>query len=257
MDVSVSQEQGSISVLGWFDTPGGVIANGYGGWDIVVASYSLEGELLWTVTLGSAEDEVSGSLLQQDDRLYVLFNSWVKGRRWDVKMVVLDAEGLIVAEKSYGGTGSDIVNDVIKTGDGNLIVLGTTDSTGPATPPTRGKIDVWIMQIDPGGEILWQARYGGSEQDLGHDISRGGNDSYWLLAASESRDGDVGRHIGSWDLWVCEIDDGGKLLETQTYGTLNQEQPAQILAGTEHIYFLGGTVLSKTFSAPFFIKEKY
>jgi hypothetical protein len=113
------------------------------------------------------------------------------------------------------------------------------------------------LKLTPQGKVLWEARLGGSENDLGHDIVMGKDDTYWVLGSSESRDGDIHDHIGGWDICIFNIDNDGQLLSSETYGTLNDDQPVQILQMPEHLLFLAGTKKSDIFSEPFLIKKDY
>jgi hypothetical protein len=215
------------------------------------------GELDWVTTVGSSDDDMMGSILCERENLYVAYHSWVKGRNWDIKLVTLDRHGKIVEERSYGGRGSELVHKVIKTGDGNFVLLGSTDSIDPEIKESQGKIDLWVLKITPQGKVLWEARFGGSENELGRDIVMGKDGTYWVLGSSESRDGDIHGHIGGWDICIFRLANDGQLLSSETYGTLDDDQPVQILPTPDHLLFLSSTKKSDTFSEPFLIEKPY
>jgi len=256
-DTYICEEGRTIAVAGWFNAAGGDIPKIHGGWDIIAAKYNALGERIWGTTLGSADDDMMGSILCDHGNVYIIYNSWVKGRNWDIKFFTLDVNGKIVTEKSYGGNGSEIAHKIIRTPDGNFLILGSTDSIGSEMDESRGKIDLWIIKIDLKGNIIWKTRFGGSQNDLGRDIVPGLDGSYWVLGSTESRDGDIAEHIGSWDIWVFNIDNDGHLLSSETYGTLDEDQPIQILPLQTHMLFLCGTKKSDIFSEPFLIKKEY
>jgi len=255
-DICGYADENTVAVVGWFNASGGDIPKVYGGWDIVVAKYDTLGELKWVKTLGAADDDMSGSILCDKGNINVVYNSWVKDRQWDLKFVTLDQDGNLIEEKSYGGSGSEIVHKIIKTHDENFIILGSTDSAEIERNNARGKIDIWIIKIDAQGNILWQTRRGGSEDDLGHDIALGRDGSYWVLGSTESHDGDVTKHIGGWDICIFNIDDHGHLVDSEIYGTLDDDQPMQILPMQTEVLFLCGTKKTDVFSEPFLIKKK-
>jgi hypothetical protein len=253
----VSEDQQTITVLGWVNAGGGNLPGSYGGWDIVAAQYDAHGETRWITTLGSAEDDMTGSILSRGENVYLVYNSWVKGRNWEIKFVTLNTHGKILHEKSYGGHGSELVHKVIPTPDGNFLILGSTDSIDTELGKSQGKIDIWIVKIDSAGNIIWKTRLGGSEDDLGHDIVYGLDGSYWVLGMTQSHDGDITEHIGGWDICIFKIDRNGNLTDSETYGTLNDDQPIQILAMQSSILFLSGTKRTEILSEPFFIKKDY
>lgn len=255
-DTYICDDGRTIAVAGWFNAAGGDISKIHGGWDILAATYNALGERIWVTSFGSADDDMMGSILCDHGNVYVIYNSWVKGRNWDIKFFTLDVHGKIVVEKSYGGHGSEIAHKIIRTQDGNFLILGSTDSVESEMGKPRGKIDLWVVKINPQGDVIWQTRFGGSENDVGRDIAIGLDGSYWLLGSTESRDGDITEHIGSWDVCVFNIDNTGHLLSSETYGTLDEDQPIQILALQTHMLFLYGTKKSDIFSEPFLIKKE-
>ncbi len=256
-DISVCMDEKAISVLGWLDSPGLDIVNIRGGWDIFVSKYSFRGERLWAKTLGSIEDDLSGSIVCVNGKVYIVFNSWNSERRWDLQFVSLDDIGNTIVKKSYGGMGSDIANKIIKTEDDDFIILGTSESRESEMGSFKGKSDILIMKINESGEIIWTTRLGGSANDIAHDIEIGHDGFYWVLGLTESNDGDIKSHIGGWDICIFKIDEKGNLLLSETYGTLNDEQPLDILAMENSILFLAGTKLSNIFTKPLLIKKDY
>ena len=61
---------------------------------------------------------------------------------------------------TYGGANTDRAYSIQQTSDGGYIVAGHTDySVGGSLG------DIWILKLDPSGNILWQKRYGGSSKD--------------------------------------------------------------------------------------------
>ena len=69
---------------------------------------------------------------------------------YDGLLIKLDADGSVLWDRTYGGTGDDRFHDVIETYDGNLAIAA------------RLNADHLIMKIDAGdGTILWQ-QYGGN-----------------------------------------------------------------------------------------------
>ena len=79
--------------------------------------------------------------------------------------------------------------------------------------------DVWLVEIDLSGEIIWQQCYGGSDYDLGVDIEET-EDGYLFIANTDSNDGDVtglhgppgGPPEGYGDFWVVRINDQGEII---------------------------------------------
>src|SRR5689334_17752950 len=72
----------------------------------------------------------------------------------------------ILWQKTFGGIGNDIMQNISRTADGNYILLGIDSlSGGDITCTTKGKHDTWVIKMDPSGNILWQQCFGGTKEE--------------------------------------------------------------------------------------------
>src|SRR5689334_21774672 len=72
----------------------------------------------------------------------------------------------IAWQKTFGGTGNDIIQDICHTADGNYILLGITSvSDVDVNCSLKGKHDTWVIKMDPVGNIIWQQCYGGTKEE--------------------------------------------------------------------------------------------
>ncbi|NJE60196.1 hypothetical protein [Thermococcus sp. 21S7] len=74
---------------------------------------------------------------------------------------VVKAEGSYYWVKTYGGSGTDVINDVKLLDDGSVIAVGYTNSYGY----DAGDYDVFVMKLSPNGKVEWAKTYGGSGDD--------------------------------------------------------------------------------------------
>jgi hypothetical protein len=175
---------------------------GAGGDDgLVMLVHPVTGDVVWSKSYGGSADEMfrgvtglaaGGSVVVGETTSFGAGGS-------DLWVVRLDGNGNPLWEKTYGGTGDDDGWSVAEMDDGNIAVLGTTDSFG------MGKDDVWLLVLDQSGNILREHTYGGSEMEFAPEIrtthDRGlvfagatgsfatGTADLWLLKVS--RDGDI------------------------------------------------------------------
>ncbi|MGD0728273.1 MAG: hypothetical protein ABSB63_22380, partial [Spirochaetia bacterium] len=131
--------------------------------------------------------------------------------------------------------------------------LGTTDSEDDRYGKPRGKTDILLMRISERGRVRWQKRFGGSEDDLAHSLLIGQGGECWVLGTTWSGDGDVGRHMGGSDIWLLRVGSKGELLDSQVYGTADDDMPLQILQGMKRPLVLGATRVSDDLAEPFLI----
>jgi hypothetical protein len=65
----------------------------------------------------------------------------------------LAGDGAVQWQRAYGGPDAEMVTGLAATHDGGLIMVGST-AGGP------GKTNVWIVRLDPNGDVRWQRVFG-------------------------------------------------------------------------------------------------
>jgi hypothetical protein len=68
----------------------------------------------------------------------------------------LDGDGAVRWQHAYGGSaspGSEFVTGLAATRDGGLVMVGSTAQGA-------GKTNVWIVRLDPAGNVVWQRVFG-------------------------------------------------------------------------------------------------
>jgi len=83
----------------------------------------------------------------------------------DIELVKKDVKGKIIWKRIIGGTSYDKASQVIRTKEGNYIVIGSTSSFG------KGNYDVFVVKVSSNGDILWQKTYGEFLNDYGLRIT--------------------------------------------------------------------------------------
>lgn len=113
--------------------------------------YDVGGALLWSKTWGGAGTDIGRSLLQAIDGGYVVAgytNGYGVGAN-DVFLIKYDSNGILTWNRTWGGTGADVVvgyQKFIQTADGGYAMAGYSDSYGVAT-------DVLIVKYSSSGTI--------------------------------------------------------------------------------------------------------
>lgn len=122
-------------------------------------------------------------------------------------------------EESLGGSLNDQAHDILPTSDGNYLIIGTTDSDDDDVSASMGQQDVWVVKVNPEGEILWEKSYGGSLNDYAKDaVVSASGDEYVIAGSTYSTDGDVTGNNGQRDAWVLKINNAGELQWAQCFG---------------------------------------
>ena len=117
----------------------------------------------------------------------------------DFWILKLDPQGEIEWQKTYGGPRFDLAHSIQQTQDGGYVVGGWTRSYG------AGEEDVWVLKLDPDGEIEWQKTYGGAGFDSAHSIRQTEDGGYVIAGETESFG------AGGTDVWVLKLDANGEI----------------------------------------------
>ena len=131
---------------------GGAILTGYSDnqdvMDVYVIKTDTEGDEVWSKSLGNKPFYDFGSaVLEMADGNFIVAGttkSIVDNEQIynnDVYLVKLDSDGNVLWEKSYGGSGSDWASSAALAGDGDLVVVGHTNSAG------NGFFDLLLLKI--------------------------------------------------------------------------------------------------------------
>jgi hypothetical protein len=175
----------------------------------------------------------------------------------------MDENGELDWQKSFGGSGFDLLQSIKNTRDGGFILAGTSSSNAgfQKKDTCRGVTDFWVIKLDAKGEELWQKTIGGNGQDelLCAFQTRDGG---YMLGGSSSSSPEIIEHTnpnekkaldiktdlyskseksrGNMDYWIVKLDKNGVVQWQKTYGG----EYADLLRSMEQTkdggYILGG-----------------
>jgi len=183
-----------------------------GSHDFLAIKINNSGEVIWSITIGGADDERGSYSVQQTSDQGFLLTGTTKSfgaGRTDIFIVKLKGNGVFEWSKVIGGTGGEGGMTTLETVNG-FITVGDTDSYG------AGKKDLLVVKLNSDGEIDWAKAYGGIEDDVGSGISAV-NDGYilggtiWSFGAGEADSG------------LLKIDHNGDVIWGKTVGGLRGE----------------------------------
>ncbi len=167
---------------------------------------------------------------------------------YDLWIVKCDANGNKLWDKNLGGTDDDFYYRSINTGDGGLLVMGSTRSplSGNITNPPRGTFDMYLVKLSATGAIQWDKRYGGSGGNSASDGIQLADGGYLILGSTNSPQGlDVSDpSYGSDDYWLVRLDSLGNKLWDKRYGGNDSEGASRILRHPNGGFLLVGISLS-------------
>jgi len=230
-------------------------------------------EILWEKSYGGKHSEYLFDAQPTADYGFILAGSSLSNKTgnktdnnngdldyWVWKM---DEKGELDWQKSFGGSGFDLLQSIKNTRDGGFILAGTSSSNADfqKKDSCRGVTDFWVIKLDAKGEEQWQKTIGGSGQDEllcafqtrdgGYMLGGSSSSSPAIIETNTSKEkkaSDVKPDLyakseksrGNMDYWIVKLNKTGEVEWQKTYGG----EYADLLRSMEQTkdggYILGG-----------------
>ncbi|HDO27749.1 MAG TPA: T9SS type B sorting domain-containing protein, partial [Bacteroidetes bacterium] len=155
---------------------------GNGSYSFMLMKTDNNGNILWTKAYLSSNDDIYRDLIETGDQGYLsvgFSNSFGSGD-YDFYLVKTDNTGKVQWAKTYGGPADDKAFNIKKLNDGNYMVCGVTSSFG------AGGSDVFIIKINPEGNLIWAKTYGGTEDEDFSSVDIANNEGLIITASTYS-----------------------------------------------------------------------
>jgi len=242
-------------------TDGDVQSYNNGSSDYWIVKINSSGEIIWEKCFGTSVAEgPRDALLTPDGGLLVMGRIHASGGDVSVYdgdnyvwLFKVDSLGNLKWKKTLGNQYLDNGVTMIYNSEGNIMLIGAVAGYGGMVEcyPYDDFGDVWLVELDMLGNILWQRCYGGSYYDLGYKIVEL-DDGYIFTVSSSSNDGDVSGHHGpagnppnGWnDIWAVRIDDQGEILWQKSLGGNDSDTPYYVTQTEDYGFIIMGITYS-------------
>ncbi len=132
-------------------------------------------------------------------------------------------------QKCYGSAEMDKTYGIAAKNNGYLIAIHV-GTDGPGITNYHGLGDIWVVNSDSTGNIIWEKCFGGSNGDVPQKIVKKSENEYFIYGYTFSIDGDVqSGNNGYSDLWVVKINGLGGIIWEQTYGCTGYDDPRDMI----------------------------
>ena len=208
----------------------------------------------WDARFGGISDDFLASIQQTIDRGFIMggfSESGISGDKTeenlgieDFWVVKTDSNGIKQWDKRYGGDSYEELFSLQLTNDGGYILGGwsTSGISGDKTQPSQGSGDYWIVKTDANGEIIWDKRFGGTEDDQLNQIHQTNDEGYILGGWSYSGLGGDKTQAsqGGIDYWIVKIDANGIKQWDARFGGNSVDILCSLQQTSDGGYILGG-----------------
>jgi hypothetical protein len=130
--------------------------------------------------------------------------------------------------KTYGGTDLNWAYSVQQTSDGGYIVAGETWSFG------AGGWDIFLINTDANGNIIWAKTYGGTDWDKASSVQQTSDGGYIVAGWTESFG------AGWADIFLIKTDTNGNIIWAKTYGGTSRDVASSVQQTSDGGYIVAG-----------------
>jgi len=128
----------------------------------------------------------------------------------------------ILWDQTIGGLGRERFVDICPFPNGNLLTLLPSDSDRSLdkSEDSKGFSDIWLVMLDPDGNIVWDKTLGGKDGDGGHQILKLPSGEFLIAGSTSSlKTKDVSEPSrGGSDFWLLKLDSLGNKIWDKRYG---------------------------------------
>ncbi|HUM45380.1 MAG TPA: T9SS type A sorting domain-containing protein [Chitinophagales bacterium] len=257
----IQTNDGGYLLAGDSDSPAGgdKSQDSQGLTDFWVVKTNASGNKLWDRRFGGNNREELFGVLQTADNGYLLGGGTLsvisgdqtqtsRGDR-DYWIVKIDANGVKLWDKRFGGPGDDELRSMAKTSDGGFILGGesSSDTGGEKTEDNHGVYDVWIVKVNANGNLQWEASYGGTDDDRLNAIQQTADGGYiigaWTISPVSFDVTQAGK--GSTDMWLVKTDASGVKMWDSRFGGSDNEYLYALDQTSDGGFILGGYTRSE------------
>ncbi len=247
--------------LGNADFGGGYLGNA-GGYDVIIASYTVDGAHLWSQRKGAAANETCNSMAVDGSGNIVLTGTFANNTAnfggsdlpnagySDVFLAKFDLAGGHLWSHGFGSSSDDIGYSVACDGAGNVIVTGSFAGTvdfggGYLTTNPLSNPDIFLAKYDAAGAHQWSRSLGGIRYDVGRAVmADDAGDIFFAgdFQGSVNFGGVTMTTSGSMDsdVVLARFDAGGNHVWSAQFGGTDQDWSLRlVLEGSDRVAITG------------------
>jgi hypothetical protein len=154
--ISLTNDGGYI-MTGQSNSTDGDVTGNHGNDDAWVIKVDINGNIQWKKCFGGPGVDPGMDIQQLSDGKYILLchstsssgDASSNHGQWDYWFLQMDINGVILWEKSYGGSLNDVALAAQKTTDNGYVLFGYSKSNDGDVTNNHGVEDYWIVKLNP------------------------------------------------------------------------------------------------------------
>ncbi len=204
----INASNGQLMIGGESSSTDGDAKNNHGRTDWLVLTIDTLGNVIWSKCFGGTQvDYLEGhTVVKINENLFALAGSSTSSNDempgnygcTDYRLVTIDSSGNLLTSHNYGGSNCDYATSLVKTPDGNCIILGESTSNDIDVKDHIGSYDFWMVKVDMAGKILYSKSLGTQGFDQGDVIINTLDYGYVVGGFSEGNYCGTGNRAENW-----------------------------------------------------------
>nr|NQU94036.1 T9SS type A sorting domain-containing protein [Bacteroidota bacterium] len=209
-------------------------------------------QIQWQSCFGGSESDYAVDIVKSGNKLYCLGTtssndgdiSNYHGGTNDVWLICLEENGMLLWEKTLGGSGSEGGTRIFNASINEFYLLcGSSSSDGDiGNDPYPESTDFWVVKVDSLGNIIWDRILGGNMMDYMWTGTLTTDGGIVAFGWTGSGDGDVSEWYGMYDMWMVKLNSDGEKEWDFSVGTDDFEFGQAIIQTSDGGFLLGGSV---------------
>lgn len=224
------------------------VSENKGSEDLWIFKIDDQGEMIWERTYGGSQVDRAYQIIATNDGNYLIAGH-TSSSNGDVSnfygiidfwLLKINGDGDILWERTYGGSNFDVIQSIIELENGQLLAIGSTQSTDMDLEFNNGSYDIWLIKLEENGDVIWSKNYGGSNIDRANEVFELNENSYAFIGYVLSTDGDVSLNNGKTDAWIVKLNSDGIIQAEWSVGGSQDEYIFSAIQTPDKGFLCGG-----------------
>jgi len=223
---------GGFIVGGYTTSDNGDITANRGGADGWVIRLDRDGKLIWERNYGGGLNDFFNAATLADDFSVILvgssdsrdYDAVGNHGKTDILVVKINLSNKILWHKMLGGSQNDEGYDIARMDRKRFVLCGTTFSNDFDIAANKGTGDFWVVNFDEKGKVLWEATYGGTQNEGANALTVLSAGGLLVGGTTSSADGQVVQYKALYDGWLLKLDEQGNLIWSRGLGGSQKEE---------------------------------
>lgn len=213
---------------------------------------------------GSVMNEAKDFFFEPNGEAFLLGNN--VGNNWDtsypypvnnistyqILFAKLNAQKKVLWHRLYGGSKNDKAIAMQKTADGNILILGSTDSPNDGdVTGWQGQTDIFLLKVNAAnGNIIWRKCFGGTKNDVPKALKLTANGDIMISGNTNSSSFVACGANNFYSAFLMKLTSSGNLIWKYCWGgAANNDYGARFTLDSNENAYLTGTSYSKSTDA--------